>query len=168
MGSQRVGHDLATKQQQKILSWGTTFTRESMDALGATVLLAMEYAMSIRVNEWFLMIFSFVFTPNQGLDLLSGISAFSHLIQGLVRFLVYVGREFPKASQVALVEKNPPASAGEIRDTGSIPGSGEPLEKEMATHSVFFPGKYYGKTNFLAWDKFILWLGKKVSSGEIS
>ena len=96
------------------------------------------------------MIFSFVFTPNQGLDLLSGISAFSHLIQGLVRFLVYVGREFPKASQVALVEKNPPASAGEIRDTGSIPGSGEPLEKEMATHSVFFPGKYYGKMNFLA------------------
>ena len=70
------------------------------------------------------MIFSFVFTPIQGLDLLSGISAFSHLIQGLVRFLVYVGREFPKASQVALVEKNPPASAGEIRDTGSIPGSG--------------------------------------------
>ena len=96
-----------------------------MDALGATILLAMEYAMSIRVNEWFLMIFSFVFTPIQGLDLLSGISAFSHLIQGLVRFLVYVGREFPKASQVALVEKNPPASAGEIRDTGSILGSGE-------------------------------------------
>ena len=30
------------------------------------------------------------------------------------------------------VVKNPPASAG---DTGSIPGSGDPLEEGMATHS---------------------------------
>ena len=29
-----------------------------------------------------------------------------------------------KASQVALVVKNPPANAGDIRDPGSIPGSG--------------------------------------------
>ena len=29
------------------------------------------------------------------------------------------------------VIKNPPANAG---DSGSIPGSGDPLEKEMATH----------------------------------
>ena len=28
------------------------------------------------------------------------------------------------ASQVALVVKNPPSSAGDVRDTGSIPGSG--------------------------------------------
>ena len=28
------------------------------------------------------------------------------------------------ASQVVLVVKNPPASAGEVRDVGSIPGSG--------------------------------------------
>ena len=31
------------------------------------------------------------------------------------------------ASRVALVVKNPPASAGDIRDTGSIPGSGRSL-----------------------------------------
>ena len=31
--------------------------------------------------------------------------------------------------------KNPPASAGGIRDVGSIPGSEDPLEEEMATHS---------------------------------
>ena len=31
--------------------------------------------------------------------------------------------------------KNPPANAGDARDLGSIPGSGRPLEKEMATHS---------------------------------
>ena len=29
-----------------------------------------------------------------------------------------------RASQVALVVKNPPANAGEVRDVGSIPGSG--------------------------------------------
>ena len=29
-----------------------------------------------------------------------------------------------RASQVALVVKNPPADAGDIRDTGSIPGLG--------------------------------------------
>ena len=28
------------------------------------------------------------------------------------------------ASQVVLVVKNPPADAGDIRDTGSVPGSG--------------------------------------------
>ena len=37
------------------------------------------------------------------------------------------------ASQVALVVKNPPASAGDVRDTGLIPGSGR------------FPGGGHGK-----------------------
>ena len=31
--------------------------------------------------------------------------------------------------------KNPPAYAEDIRDVGSIPESGDPLEEEMATHS---------------------------------
>ena len=31
--------------------------------------------------------------------------------------------------------KNPPANAGDTRDMGSIPGSGAPLEEEMATPS---------------------------------
>ena len=30
--------------------------------------------------------------------------------------------------------KNLPASAGDIRDVGSIPGQEDPLEKGMATH----------------------------------
>ena len=30
--------------------------------------------------------------------------------------------------------KNPPANAGDARDTGSIPGLGRCLEKEVATH----------------------------------
>ena len=36
---------------------------------------------------------------------------------------------------MALVVKNPPASAGDVRDVGLIPGSGRSLEEGMATHS---------------------------------
>ena len=39
------------------------------------------------------------------------------------------------ASQVALVVKNPPAKAGDLRDVGSIPELGRSSEKEMATCS---------------------------------
>ena len=33
------------------------------------------------------------------------------------------------------VVKNPPANAGDTGYAGSVPGSEDPLEKEMATHS---------------------------------
>ena len=39
------------------------------------------------------------------------------------------------ASQVPPVIKNLPANAGDARDADWIPGSGSPLEEEMATHS---------------------------------
>ena len=39
------------------------------------------------------------------------------------------------SSLVAQVVKNPPANAGDSGDTGSVPGLGRSLEKEMATHS---------------------------------
>ena len=39
------------------------------------------------------------------------------------------------ASQVVLVVKNPPADSGDMRDVGSIPGSGRLLEEEMAIYS---------------------------------
>ena len=41
-----------------------------------------------------------------------------------------------RASQVALVVKNPPAKAGDMRDTGLIPGSGRSPGGGMATHSI--------------------------------
>ena len=41
----------------------------------------------------------------------------------------------PTASQVALVVKNCLPMQETIRDVGSIPRLGNPLEKEMATHS---------------------------------
>ena len=48
------------------------------------------------------------------------------------------------------VVKNPPANGGDIRNMGSIPGSGRPWEKEMAIHSCF-----------LAWE--IPWTEEPVS-----
>ena len=39
------------------------------------------------------------------------------------------------ASQVALVVKNQPASAGDIRDGGQSLNQGDPLEEGMAAHS---------------------------------
>ena len=38
------------------------------------------------------------------------------------------------ASQVALVVKNPPVSAGDVKDTGFDPGWENPLEKGKAVH----------------------------------
>ena len=35
---------------------------------------------------------------------------------------------------MALMVKNNPVNAGDIRDTGSILGGEDPLEEEMATH----------------------------------
>ena len=39
------------------------------------------------------------------------------------------------ASQVVLMVKNLPANAGNVKDVGSIPGSKDSLEEGMATHS---------------------------------
>lgn len=41
----------------------------------------------------------------------------------------------PWASQVALVGKNPPANAGDIRGVDSICGLGRSLEEGLSTHS---------------------------------
>ena len=44
---------------------------------------------------------------------------------------------FFRASQVALMVKNPPANAGDIRDTVRSLGREDPLEEGMATHSSY-------------------------------
>ena len=47
--------------------------------------------------------------------------------------LFFIG--FLKYIKVALMIKNLPANAGDIRDSGSIPGWEDPLEEDMAAHS---------------------------------
>ena len=49
------------------------------------------------------------------------------------------------ASQVVLVEKNPPASAGDIRDVGFDPWVGKiPWSRKWQPTPVFLPGKFHG------------------------
>ena len=42
---------------------------------------------------------------------------------------------------MALMVKNPPANAGDSRDTGLIPGSEDLLEEEIAPHSSILSGR---------------------------
>ena len=51
------------------------------------------------------------------------------------------------AFQVALVVKNLPASAGDIRDIGLIPGLGRCWRNAWQRTSVFLPGKSHGRRN---------------------
>ena len=46
---------------------------------------------------------------------------------------------------LAPVVKNPPANAGDIRDTGLIPGLGRSQEEEMTTHSSILAWRILGK-----------------------
>ena len=54
-------------------------------------------------------------------------------------------------SQVALVVKNPPANAGDIRDVGLIPGSGRYPGKGMATTPIFLPRKLHGQRSLVGY-----------------
>ena len=55
-------------------------------------------------------------------------------------------KDTPEASQVALVVKNPPADAGDIRDVGSTPGLGRcPGVGNGTPTRVFLPGKFHGQ-----------------------
>ena len=56
------------------------------------------------------------------------------------------------ASQVALVVKNLPANAGDIRDPGSIPGSGgSPGGRAWQPTPVFLPGECHGQRNLVGY-----------------
>ena len=41
--------------------------------------------------------------------------------------------------------RNPPANAGDLRDTGPILGQGDPLGEGMATPPVFLSGESHGQ-----------------------
>ena len=63
------------------------------------------------------------------------------------------------ASQVTLGVKNLPANAGDIRDAGSIPGSGTSLEEGMAAHSSILSRKSHGQKSLLGYSPW----GRKAS-----
>ena len=55
-----------------------------------------------------------------------------------------------RASQVVLVAKNPPASAGDVRDVGLIPGSGRSSWRRVWQRTpVFLPGESHGQRSLV-------------------
>ena len=62
------------------------------------------------------------------------------------------GKLFSWASQVALVVKNPPASAGDIRNMGSVPGLGRSSgEGSGQPTPVFLPGESLGQRSLVGY-----------------
>ena len=57
------------------------------------------------------------------------------------------------SSQVALEAKNPPANAGDVRDTGSIPGSGKSPEGGHGNSlQLFLPGESHGQRSLAGYN----------------
>ena len=55
-------------------------------------------------------------------------------------------------SQVALVVKNPPVNAGDMRDKGSIPGLGRfPWRRTWQPTPVFLPGEFHGQRRLVGY-----------------
>jgi len=70
------------------------------------------------------------------------VSVNSKVIQLYISIHIYVYMSILlEASQVTLMVKNLPAYVGDVRDMGSIPGSGRPPEEGIATHSSIFAWK---------------------------
>ena len=63
-----------------------------------------------------------------------------------------LGSHLPRDSQVVLVIKNPCANAGDIRDVGSVPGSGRcPGEEGVAAHCSVLPGEPHGQRSLVGY-----------------
>ena len=60
---------------------------------------------------------------------------------------------------MALVVRNPPANAEDIREAGSIPRSGIVSGGGMATHSSILSGEYHGQRSLVGYSP----LGQKES-----
>ena len=54
-------------------------------------------------------------------------------------------------SQVALVVKNPPVNAGDMRDKGSIPGLGRSCGRKWQSTPVFLPGEFHGQRRLVGY-----------------
>ena len=68
------------------------------------------------------------------------------------------------ASQVALVVKNPPANAGDVRDSGSIPGLGRfHCRRKWQPTPVFLPGESHGQRSLAGYS---LWVCKESDTTE--
>ena len=61
--------------------------------------------------------------------------------------------------------KNLPASAGDVRDVGSILGWEDPLEEAWQPTPVFLPGESHGQRSLMGYS---LWGRKELDTTEVS
>ena len=66
---------------------------------------------------------------------------------------------------MVLAVKNLPASAGDIRDTGSIPGSGRSGRKAWQPTPVFLLGEYHGQRSLVGYGP---WGHKESNTTEVT
>ena len=66
---------------------------------------------------------------------------------------------------MALVVKNPPANAEDMRDAGSIPGLGRSLEEGMQPTPVFLPGESHGQRSLAGYSP---WGCKESDTTEVT
>ena len=71
------------------------------------------------------------------------------LVSGIPIFQVSYDRLW--VSQVALVVKNPPANAGDVRDVGSIPGWGRCPGGGNGNSLQFLPGESHGQRSLVGY-----------------
>ena len=65
---------------------------------------------------------------------------------------------------MALVVKNPPANAGDIRDASSIPGFGRlPWRRAWQPTPVFLPGVFHGQRSLVGYSS---WGHKELDTTE--
>ena len=69
----------------------------------------------------------------------------------LIYFINYISFIVKEGtSQVILVVKNLPTNAGDVRDTGLIPGSGRfPWRRKWQPTPVFLPGESHGQRSLV-------------------
>ena len=61
-----------------------------------------------------------------------------------------LGRYLEDLPQVAVMVKNPPANAGDIRDVGSIPELGRfPWGRKWQPTPLFLPGEFHGQKSLV-------------------
>ena len=82
--------------------------------------------------------------------LVSGLQQSESVIHIYIHIHVYM-YTLLGASQVTLVVKNLPAYAGDLRDMGSIPGSGRPWKKAQQPTLVFLLGEAHGERRLMGY-----------------
>ena len=65
---------------------------------------------------------------------------------------------------MALVVKNPPASAGDVRESGSIPGSGRSCGGGHGNTPVLLPGESHGQRSQVGYRP---WGQKELDTAEV-